>query len=96
MSVACMWLNKVIHDGRGEKDENDVKMPLLVYLSREKRPSYPTHFKAGALNALVRTTQHIPLLYSLLFLFTKRVSLCHPSFINSRKKSTFLDWDKFS
>jgi hypothetical protein len=31
-----------------------VKLPLLVYVSREKRPSHPHHFKAGALNALVR------------------------------------------
>ncbi|PNX81566.1 cellulose synthase-like protein g2-like, partial [Trifolium pratense] len=29
-----------------------VKLPLLVYVSREKRPSHPHHFKAGALNAL--------------------------------------------
>jgi hypothetical protein len=29
------------------------KMPLLVYVSREKRPSHPHHFKAGALNVLV-------------------------------------------
>jgi hypothetical protein len=28
-------------------------MPLLVYVSREKRPAWPHHFKAGALNALV-------------------------------------------
>ena len=34
-------------------DVDDVKMPLLVYVSREKKPSHPHHFKAGALNVLV-------------------------------------------
>lgn len=38
-------------------------MPLLVYVSREKRPSYPHHFKAGALNALVCSV--VPVLQSL-------------------------------
>ena len=32
---------------------DQVEMPLLVYVSREKRPSHPHHFKAGALNVLV-------------------------------------------
>nr|UMX47349.1 cellulose synthase-like M 1 CSLM1 [Aralia elata] len=51
-------LVQVIHDvSRGkEDDENDVKMPLLVYVSRERRPSYPHRFKAGALNALLRVS----------------------------------------
>ncbi|KAJ6356191.1 hypothetical protein OIU78_004323 [Salix suchowensis] len=33
-----------------------VKMPLLVYVSREKRPSHSHHFKAGALNVLLRVS----------------------------------------
>uniref|UniRef100_A0A2C9W8C2 Glycosyltransferase 2-like domain-containing protein n=1 Tax=Manihot esculenta TaxID=3983 RepID=A0A2C9W8C2_MANES len=33
--------------------EDDAKLPLLVYVSREKRPSRPHHFKAGALNLRV-------------------------------------------
>ncbi|XP_061356803.1 cellulose synthase-like protein G2 [Gastrolobium bilobum] len=33
-----------------------VKLPLLVYVSREKKPSHPHHFKAGALNALYRVS----------------------------------------
>ena len=38
-------------------EENEAKdMPLLVYVSREKRPSHATHFKAGALNVLVSTS----------------------------------------
>ncbi|VVA37645.1 PREDICTED: cellulose synthase, partial [Prunus dulcis] len=37
--------------------ENETKnMPLLVYVSREKRPSHPHHFKAGALNVLLRVS----------------------------------------
>ncbi|KAL0376734.1 UNVERIFIED_CONTAM: Cellulose synthase-like protein G2 [Sesamum calycinum] len=32
------------------------KLPLLVYMSREKRPSRPHRFKAGALNALLRVS----------------------------------------
>lgn len=34
-------------------DVENVKMPLLVYVSREKMASHPHHFKAGALNVLV-------------------------------------------
>ncbi|XP_021807678.1 cellulose synthase-like protein G2 isoform X1 [Prunus avium] len=37
--------------------ENETKnMPLLVYVSREKRPSHPHNFKAGALNVLLRVS----------------------------------------
>ncbi|KAJ9182234.1 hypothetical protein P3X46_006253 [Hevea brasiliensis] len=34
--------------------EDNVKLPLLVYVSREKMPFYPHHFKAGALNVLLQ------------------------------------------
>ncbi|XP_061353622.1 cellulose synthase-like protein G2 [Gastrolobium bilobum] len=37
-------------------DVDGVKLPLLVYVSREKMPSHPHHFKAGALNVLLRTS----------------------------------------
>ncbi|XP_044486351.1 cellulose synthase-like protein G2 [Mangifera indica] len=56
----------------GEKDENNcvamdrpacvefkdeqAKMPRLVYVSRERRPSFPHRFKAGALNTLLRVS----------------------------------------
>ncbi|KMT15688.1 hypothetical protein BVRB_3g056740 [Beta vulgaris subsp. vulgaris] len=33
-----------------------VEMPFLVYIAREKRPSHPHHFKAGALNVLQRVS----------------------------------------
>ncbi|KAM7488299.1 hypothetical protein LguiB_025783 [Lonicera macranthoides] len=47
---------EVIHDNRKEEESQDEnsKMPLLVYLAREKRPSHPHRFKAGAENALLR------------------------------------------
>ncbi|GER56159.1 cellulose synthase-like protein [Striga asiatica] len=32
------------------------EMPLLVYVSREKRPGHPHHFKGGALNTLLRVS----------------------------------------
>ncbi|KAM3393809.1 cellulose synthase-like protein G2 isoform X1 [Capsicum galapagoense] len=38
--------------GCGAKD----KIPSLVYVSREKKPSHPHHFKAGALNVLLRVS----------------------------------------
>ncbi|XP_059663759.1 cellulose synthase-like protein G1 [Cornus florida] len=48
---------RVIHDSReNEDDDNAAKLPLLVYVSREKRPSYPHRFKAGALNTLLRVS----------------------------------------
>jgi cellulose synthase A len=34
------------------------ELPCLVYVSREKRPGYNHHKKAGAMNALV-TTLHM-------------------------------------
>ncbi|KAK2641601.1 hypothetical protein Ddye_023364 [Dipteronia dyeriana] len=37
-------------------DEEGSKMPLLVYVSRERRASYPHRFKAGALNTLLRVS----------------------------------------
>lgn len=37
----------------GAASANQVEMPLLVYVSREKRPPHPHNFKAGALNCLV-------------------------------------------
>ncbi|KAL3506068.1 hypothetical protein ACH5RR_031450 [Cinchona calisaya] len=48
---------EVIHNNKNdETDEKQSKMPLLVYVSREKRPSRPHRFKAGALNALLRVS----------------------------------------
>lgn len=45
LNLKVIWENK-----RGIADE----MPHLVYISREKRPTHPHHYKAGAMNVLVR------------------------------------------
>jgi cellulose synthase/poly-beta-1,6-N-acetylglucosamine synthase-like glycosyltransferase len=34
----------------------DIRLPMLVYVSREKRPGFDHNKKAGAMNALVRTS----------------------------------------
>ncbi|XVF28661.1 hypothetical protein REPUB_Repub15cG0049500 [Reevesia pubescens] len=48
---------EVIQDYPNEElQEDQVKMPLLVYISREKRPSHHHNFKAGALNVLLRVS----------------------------------------
>ncbi|TYG55342.1 hypothetical protein ES288_D09G265100v1 [Gossypium darwinii] len=48
---------EVINEYHKEKDE--VKIPILVYVSREKRPSRRHNFKAGALNVLLRVSAMI-------------------------------------
>ncbi|KAL5711997.1 cellulose synthase (UDP-forming) [Ranunculus cassubicifolius] len=40
----------------GALDVDGKELPRLVYVSREKRPGYPHHKKAGAMNALVRVS----------------------------------------
>ncbi|KAI3469714.1 hypothetical protein Pfo_026377 [Paulownia fortunei] len=51
---------EVINDANGNgKDSNQKGMPLLVYVAREKRPSHPHHFKAGAINVLLRVSAMI-------------------------------------
>ncbi|XP_024024162.1 cellulose synthase A catalytic subunit 8 [UDP-forming] [Morus notabilis] len=40
----------------GAHDIDGYEIPRLVYVSREKRPGYPHHKKAGAENALVRVS----------------------------------------
>ncbi|KAK4340653.1 hypothetical protein RND71_039154 [Anisodus tanguticus] len=42
--------------GSGAKYNDKAKIPTLVYVSREKNPSHPHHFKAGALNVLLRVS----------------------------------------
>ena len=46
---------------RGGGDEGN-QLPCLVYISREKRPAFQHHSKAGAMNALVNissTNSHL-------------------------------------
>ncbi|XP_019191239.1 PREDICTED: cellulose synthase-like protein G2 isoform X2 [Ipomoea nil] len=50
---------EVIGEGQSGIDAangSKVEVPLVVYVSREKRPSSPHHFKAGALNTLLRVS----------------------------------------
>lgn len=42
---------EIIEDGDGVEE-----IPALVYVAREKRRAWPHHFKAGALNALLRVS----------------------------------------
>lgn len=42
------------HSGGHDTDGNE--LPRLVYVSREKRPGFNHHKKAGAMNALVRVS----------------------------------------
>ncbi|CAN8236166.1 unnamed protein product [Cochlearia groenlandica] len=43
-------------DGFIDLTDVDIRLPLLVYVSREKRPGYDHNKKAGAMNALVRAS----------------------------------------
>ncbi|XP_010555163.1 PREDICTED: cellulose synthase-like protein D4 [Tarenaya hassleriana] len=39
-----------------EFSDTDIRLPMFVYMSREKRPGYEHNKKAGAMNALVRAS----------------------------------------
>ncbi|XP_077212536.1 cellulose synthase-like protein G3 isoform X2 [Tasmannia lanceolata] len=47
---------QVLLESSKDRDVTGYELPNLVYLSREKSKSSPHHFKAGALNALVRVS----------------------------------------
>ncbi|XAR55157.1 Cellulose synthase (UDP-forming) [Bertholletia excelsa] len=47
---------QVLLDSSRDKDVSDQTMPNLIYMSREKSKTSPHHFKAGALNALLRVS----------------------------------------
>jgi cellulose synthase A len=51
----------------GGHDVEGNELPRLVYVSREKRPGYNHHKKAGAMNALVKA---LNLMSSLILLVT--------------------------
>ncbi|KAG1363763.1 Cellulose synthase-like protein E6 [Cocos nucifera] len=52
---------QILIDGRdqGSIDSNGNALPTLVYMAREKRPQHHHHFKAGAMNALIRVSSEI-------------------------------------
>lgn len=44
------------NEAANQEQQINNKMPLLVYVAREKRPSHPHNFKAGGLNVLLRVS----------------------------------------
>ncbi|XWS42879.1 hypothetical protein CRYUN_Cryun16bG0052000 [Craigia yunnanensis] len=49
-------LHGTADDRLNDLTDVDIRLPLLVYVSREKRPGYDHNKKAGAMNALVRAS----------------------------------------
>ncbi|CAH9089289.1 unnamed protein product [Cuscuta europaea] len=49
--IKVIWENKEAHNVH---DEDGV--PSIIYISREKRPKHPHHYKAGAMNVLTRVS----------------------------------------
>ena len=47
------WHSQVFLGHSGGLDTDGNELPRLVYVSREKRPGFQHHKKAGAMNALV-------------------------------------------
>ncbi|KAJ8770570.1 hypothetical protein K2173_018061 [Erythroxylum novogranatense] len=52
---------EILINGRDPKfvDSEGQTLPTFVYLAREKRPQYPHHFKAGAMNSLIRVSSSV-------------------------------------
>ncbi|XP_074292898.1 cellulose synthase-like protein E1 [Silene latifolia] len=52
---------QILIDGRNKelRDVQGYQLPTLVYLARQKTPTHPHHFKAGAMNALLRVSAEI-------------------------------------
>ncbi|KAK8921591.1 Cellulose synthase-like protein G3 [Platanthera zijinensis] len=55
--VKVSILIQVLCESTKDKDIAGHPLPNLIYMSREKRPASPHHFKAGALNALLRVSE---------------------------------------
>ncbi|KAF2304732.1 hypothetical protein GH714_037740 [Hevea brasiliensis] len=51
----CLW-GRSRWENMIDTTEVDIRLPMLVYVSREKRPGYDHNKKAGAMNALVTTS----------------------------------------
>lgn len=50
----CKLFLQVLLGHIGPHDSEENELPRLVYVSREKRPGFEHHKKAGAMNALVK------------------------------------------
>lgn len=48
-----MFVRKVFLGQNGVRDIEGNELPRLIYVSREKRPGFDHHKKAGAMNSLV-------------------------------------------
>ncbi|KAK8970169.1 Cellulose synthase-like protein G3 [Platanthera guangdongensis] len=48
---------QILCESANDKDITGHQLPNLIYISREKRSGSPHHFKAGALNALLRVSE---------------------------------------
>ncbi|KAL2945298.1 Cellulose synthase-like protein D5 [Bienertia sinuspersici] len=55
-SSAPVYGSEADGDNLIDSTDVDIRLPMLVYVSREKRPGYDHNKKAGAMNALVRTS----------------------------------------
>lgn len=53
--IIGLLLQQVFLGHEGVRDIEGNELPRLVYVSREKRPGFEHHKKAGAMNALVNT-----------------------------------------
>jgi hypothetical protein len=61
----------------GGLDADGNELPRLVYVSREKRPGFQHHKKAGAMNALVSSFHFLFQTVKLVSLFMfKFISIC--------------------
>ncbi|GLJ23962.1 hypothetical protein SUGI_0455540 [Cryptomeria japonica] len=45
---------KVIHENKVSQGNDDLVLPHLIYVAREKRPMFNHHYKAGAMNVMAR------------------------------------------
>jgi hypothetical protein len=57
-TFSCCVCVQVLWDSGKEGDGHGI--PSLIYISREKSPRHPHHFKAGAMNVLVRPSMPGP------------------------------------
>ncbi|KAL0420084.1 UNVERIFIED_CONTAM: Cellulose synthase-like protein D5 [Sesamum radiatum] len=55
-SAEPVFGNEVDEENLIDTTDVDVRLPMLVYVSREKRPGFDHNKKAGAMNALVRAS----------------------------------------
>ncbi|KAK4405845.1 Cellulose synthase-like protein E1 [Sesamum angolense] len=77
-----------------DKDSYPKEMPLLVYVAREKRPDHHHHFKAGALNVMLRVSALIS--NAPYFLVLDCDMYCHDPSSARQAMCIYLDSDQIS